>query len=513
MNPNKTKKLARITLGFTLFLAIFSIFTSPIFATEWSPDTRLTWSNSLDWAPTIAQTHDGRIWVFWHSFRIGTNPDIFYKVYNGSSTFPWSSTERLTNDLNSDKMPSITTTADENLWVVWSSNRTGNFEIYYTTYDGSSWSAFYQLTNNTNKDEGPSVMQDKDGDIWVVWSSNRTEDPGEIFCSIYNGTNWSPTPIRLTSNLTTDDWGPSITETADNSIWLTWVRDDTLYYKVFYKNFTLKVGDTSLTPGIDIDGKPSIMQAQDGAIWIAWSSYRLATGIDIYCKIYNWSWSEEKVTYDDADDFSPAIMQTANGTIWIAWTSSRLGNFDIYYKTDSPPQHSHDIAIASVTHNPDTTEIYKGLNVSIEVVPQNQGLEPETFVVSCYANSSLLGTQDLIGSQNVSLSVGQLMPIKFMWETSNINSSIYTIIAEVSVVPSETDIADNIFINGVVSVRIPGDGDFNEIVDMYDFYIWRDYFGASSWPSSVNPDYDPITSPGYIDMYDFYIWTEHFGET
>jgi len=273
---------------------------------------------------------------------------------------------------------------------------------------------------------------------------------------------------------------------------------------------TLKVGDTSLTTGTDIDGNPSIMQAQNGTIWIAWSSYRLATGIDIYCKIHNWSWSEQRITYDDADDFMPAIMQTANGTIWIAWTSSRLSNFDIYYKKDSPPQHSHDMAIASVTHNPDTTEIHKGLNVSIEVVPQNQGLEPENFVVSCYANSSLLGTQDLLGSQNVSLSAGQLMPIKFMWETSSINSSVYTIIAEVSIVPGETDTADNTFIKGEILVRIPGDADFSGLVDMYDFYFWREHFGDAphEWPPGLYPDFD---NNGIVEMTDFYIWRENFG--
>jgi len=59
---------------------------------------------------------------------------------------------------------------------------------------------------------------------------------------------------------------------------------------------------------------------------------------------------------------------------------------------------------------------------------------------------------------------------------------------------------------------IPGDGNLNGVVDMDDFYVWREYFGKSTgeWPPTVKPDYD---SSGFVDMYDFYTWTEHFGES
>jgi len=267
---------------------------------------------------------------------------------------------------------------------------------------------------------------------------------------------------------------------------------------------TLKTHDTSLTEGSNINWHPSITQTQDGAIWVAWDSYKLGMDTDIYCKIYNGFWSEERLTYNDASDDMPTIMQTASGTIWVAWTSSRLSNFDIYYKTNPPPQYLHDIAIVSVTRNPDTTQVRKGLNVSIEVVPQNQGLKTENFVVSCYANSTL------IGSKNVSLCPGQLMPINFLWQTSAIDSGIYTITAQVSVVSGETDTADNTFIDGKVLVRILGDADFNGLVEMPDFYMWRGNFGKTPdrFPPGVYPDFDVN---GLVEMPDFYIWRGNFG--
>ena len=475
------------------------------------PDTRLTWNEGfiVDGAPSIAQAQDGRIWIAWHSLQIiDTNlEDICYKVYNGS----WSSTQRLTtNPDDADITPSITT-ADGNIWVVWSSNRDENFEIYYNIYDGSSWLPDdTRLTTNSSVDEFPSVMQDTDGDIWVVWSSNRNGN-FEIHYQIYDNKTKAWQSIgQLTSNSTSSDRDPSIMQDQDGKVWIAWERDEDIYYKVVFKNMTVKVDDTPLTMDSNMDLHPSIMQDQDDKVWIAWAAERLEIGnhTDIYCKIYDVVWSEERITSDNADDIMPTIMQDANGTIWIAWTSTRLSNFDIYYKTGPPPQHIHDIAIISVT--PSTTNAYQGLEISIEVAVQNQGAEPEDFQVSCYANSTL------IGSQTAHLSAGQIMPINFIWNTLNVPLGTYVISANASIVSggTDTDPADNTLFDGVIQikVRIPGDANLDGLVELDDFYIWRENFGRTQgeWPPDEYPDFD---DNGFVDLWDFYVWVENIGAT
>jgi len=503
MHSNKERKRTPITSGFTLFLIIFNLLIPFSYATHWSPDTRLTWDESLDWAPSIAQAQDGTIWVVWHFYEIGSNPDILYKVYNGSSTFPWSPTKKLTIDQHDDMTPSITTTADGNIWVVWSSNRDENLEIYYKIYNGSSWSPDTRLTTDPSKDEFPSVTEDNDGDIWVVWSSNRT-GYSEIHYRIYNGSSWQPCG-QLTSDRE-KDWDPSIMQAQNGTIWIVWVRDEDLFYKVFFKNMTNIVPDTLLTEkDLNMDWHPSIMQAEDGRIWVTWESLNALDEMDIYCKIHDGVWSEERITYNSLDDLMPAIMQATDGTIWIAWTSNRLDNFDIYYKTDSPPQHRHDVTIMSVTHSPYVTVAYQGLNVSIEVVPQDQGLEAEFVQVNCYANSTL------IGNQTVHLSAGQLMPLEFMWNTSNVIPGTYTIIANASIIGEiDTNPADNTFSDGVIQVRIPGDADFSGLVDLYDFGLWVKNYGRApeEWLTDVYPDFDNDYD---VDLYDFEVWRNNYG--
>jgi len=199
-------------------------------------------------------------------------------------------------------------------------------------------------------------------------------------------------------------------------------------------------------------------------------------------------------------------MQATDETIWITWTSNRLDNFDIYCKMDSQPQHLHDIAIISVTRDPNVIVAYQGLNVSIEVVPQNQGVEDEYVQVNCYANSTL------IRSRMVHLSAGQLTPLTFTWNTSNAIPGTYTIIANANILGEiDTDPADNAISDGVIQVRIPGDADFSGLVELADFALWADNLGKipEQFPLKVYPDFD---NNGYVEMADFYRWRENIGK-
>ena len=53
---------------------------------------------------------------------------------------------------------------------------------------------------------------------------------------------------------------------------------------------------------------------------------------------------------------------------------------------------------------------------------------------------------------------------------------------------------------------IPGDANFDGIVDWTDFYIWEEYWGEEEWPSYVDPDFN---NDGIVDTSDLYIWLEN----
>lgn len=105
----------------------------------------------------------------------------------------------------------------------------------------------------------------------------------------------------------------------------------------------------------------------------------------------------------------------------------------------------HDVAVISVV--PSANEVFPCQIVNISVVVVNEGDVSETFDVSCYYDSVLIGT----------LAVENLPPqtekaLTFSWCTCCVPGN-YTISAEASVVPGEIEINDNRFLDGTVWVK------------------------------------------------------------
>lgn len=436
-------KINSVIFALTLFLIMFASIIPLGHSVEWSPEMRLTWTTDIDTFPSITQAGDGRKWVVWCSYRTG-NAEIFYKVYNGSSVHPWSPETQLTNDTNSDLTPSVTQALDGSIWVVWASERTGNSEIYYKTYNGTAWSNDEPLITDPGEDQTPFIMQATNGTIWLVWASKPL---GELDFDIYyatssdNGETWSPQILPGTYPGIVD-FDPAITEAADGSIWLVWERSGDIFCAVYSE--TSWSPEEQLTTDPNSDTRPSIAQALDGTIWVVWDSDRNLHDEDIYYKTYDGTWSEDTaLIVNTYIDFAPSILQAADGAIWVIWSSTRQDNMDIYYITNSIPDEN-DVAIFSVIPSPKI--VSQGEIVFIEVVSQNKGTQPQTFQVSCYADTIPLG------SKTVSLDPGQLNATSFEWNTTTVQPVTYVVTAEASTVAGETYTADNTYVDGTVAV-------------------------------------------------------------
>lgn len=499
-------KISRIIPAISFLIIITS--TIPLgYAYAWSPDMRLTWNIQSDWMPSIAQASDGKIWVVWHSQRTG-NAEIFYKVYDEPQVHPWSSETMLTTDPNVDLAPSIMRANDDRIWVVWSTNRNGNYNVFYKVYNGVSWSPEDSLTTDPNADKNPSIMQASDDKIWLLWSTNRTGN-FDIFykTSSNNGANWS-TDTPLPYPAVADDTDPSITQTVNGEIWVVWVRNEDIFYKISTDNGANWSPDYGLTTDPNFDLHPSIMQASDGNIWVIWDSDRMFEQDDIYYRVYDTQtklWSlDTRLTTDLADDFMPSIMQAMDQTIWIVWTSSRIGNYDIYYRTTTIPS-PHDVSTFSVV--PSKTAAFQGQMVSIEVVAQNHGTEPETFDITAYIDSTL------IGSKTISLAPGQLYPTTFPWNTSSTAFGTYIISASASIVTGETNTADNTFVDGTVQIKIPGDINGDNLVNILDAGLLAYDFWSKPGDPKWNDGRSDINDDNKVNVLDAAWISYNFGRS
>jgi hypothetical protein len=109
------------------------------------------------------------------------------------------------------------------------------------------------------------------------------------------------------------------------------------------------------------------------------------------------------------------------------------------------PAIIHDVAIVDVKIS--NNSLYIGDLLQINVTVVNKGTETETFNVEAYYDSSLIGT----------LQVAALAPnthaiLVFEWNTSSLNEGFYQISASAPL-PSDVDVSDNTFIDGIVQLK------------------------------------------------------------
>ncbi len=156
-----------------------------------------------------------------------------------------------------------------------------------------------------------------------------------------------------------------------------------------------------------------------------------------------------------------------------------------------------DVAIMSVS--PASTSAYQGFTLKIYVTVKNEGDIEETFDVSTYSNSKLIGIQTV-----TSLAAGANVTLTFNWDTTGVPLYVnYTIRAEASEVPNEVDLSDNTLVDDKVMVKIPGDVNGDKIVNIHDAADvsahW--YPGPPLGPLGYSSDAD-INGDGKVDIDD-----------
>jgi hypothetical protein len=112
---------------------------------------------------------------------------------------------------------------------------------------------------------------------------------------------------------------------------------------------------------------------------------------------------------------------------------------------ESPEKPLHDVAVLNVV--PSTRIISVGEIVDIRVTIKNKGKETESFNVTLYYGNSTIG---MILVEDLAPSI--VKSIFSKWNTSNIPLGSYVISAMADVVKGETNINDNTFVDGIVTV-------------------------------------------------------------
>jgi hypothetical protein len=491
------------SLLLTILLMVTELLGSPFVSAliTWSPEMYLTYWTLRDGPPSVAQMSDGRVWVLWPSYRTPTDSDynIWCRVYD-FATGSWSLDDKLIddnghdiNDVGNDMSPFIFQLRNQTIYIFWASNRNGSDDLFYRTSNnnGTSWSVNpVQLTTDAKDDTNPYVTQAANGSIWLVWQRPNAAGFREIFYMIYNGSSWSQEGQLTSDDL--NDWNPSIAQMRDGRIWVFWARrymdsdyNEEIVYSIYNGSSWLPTPER-LTTSTNVDQDPAVVQARDGAIWVVWGLREVKKDTllpgDLYYTLsydngVNWVDPPLLLASNSTDDKWPSIAQISDKRIWVVWTSNPYGNDDIYYKMSSEILF-HDVAVTGITHN--TRPIYQGNTIPINVVISNHGDYYENVTVTCYANSTPIGTKNA-----TLLPPSQSTTLIFDWDTSNFAPGTYVIKSTANPVAGENIIntGDNSLLNGTITIRIMGDANGDGKVNMTDLNLV-----ASAYGTTINSD-------------------------
>ena len=320
------------TIVLTILLCFLSVQISQA---QWQPDVRLTNDPALsstsgyDNANCIVSTGD-TVHVVWRDNRDGGNYEIYYKRSTDGG-LNWGSDTRLSNNIYFSTDPSLSVSGSL-VFVVWSDNRDGNYEIYFnhSTNGGTSWGTDTRLTNDSAESANPSVSV-SGSVVNVLWGDNRG---GGIKTGSYckrstdGGISWgADTFLRIA-------WGPSVAA-AGSAVHV--VYNDSA--KVSYIRSTdggLNWGaSTHLTFDSVITNNPSV-SVSGSNVHVLWLDSRNNLKYEIYYKHsldggITWG-ADTRLTINYTSATLHAAVSTSGSFVHVVWDDNRDGNYEIYYK-------------------------------------------------------------------------------------------------------------------------------------------------------------------------------------
>jgi hypothetical protein len=118
------------------------------------------------------------------------------------------------------------------VWVFWSANREGNFDLYAKYLAQGKWSSLQRLTWDPGTDLNPVAATDSGGRIWLAWQGYRDGNL-EILAAAQQDDSFSSE--TLVSFSPASDWDPAIAAAPNGDVAVSWDTYDKGDYDVYFR--------------------------------------------------------------------------------------------------------------------------------------------------------------------------------------------------------------------------------------------------------------------------------------
>jgi hypothetical protein len=160
------------------------------------------------------------------------------------------------------------------VWVFWSANQNGNFDIYARSMTNGSWSREVRITNDEGTDVNPVAAADSHGRVWVAWQGFRNNNL-EVLATVQNGDGFSPENIVSFSR--NSDWDPAIAAAPNGEVAVAWDTYDKGDYDVYFRHLRLDNGikmdaPVAVAASPYFEARASIAYDRQNRLWVAYEA-------------------------------------------------------------------------------------------------------------------------------------------------------------------------------------------------------------------------------------------------
>ncbi len=248
-----------------------------------APPERITGGPAQNDFPDLIPDGSGGFWTSWIAYRSASNAVMARRGKPGSWSEPV-----LLSDSRSDVYQTrtgrdgdarSTIPGDTGIWVVWSNQIDGNFDLYARRFDGNQWARVERLTDAPGPDIHHVTATDSLGRLWLVWQGFRG-GRSQILARRFNGVQWSPEERISTS--ANDNWSPAAATDSKGNVYIGWDTYDKGNYDVVMRRFdgaawsaTLPVADS-----LRYEAHVSLTCDAEDRLWAAWNESGMQWGKD-----------------------------------------------------------------------------------------------------------------------------------------------------------------------------------------------------------------------------------------
>ena len=243
-----------------------------------APDERQT-DNDF---PSLAVASDDTVWVAYSGFDGNTDRVYADRIRPGTISAGSGGPHAVSPDGGDVYRTAVAEDAEGKVWVIWSEQIGGNWDLYARAFDGESWGRIERLTDAAQPDIHHKVARDTSGRIHLVWQGARANRFRILHKTYDVASGWSE-ETRVSAVAAGNCWEPSIAIDRDGAVYAGWDQySEASGYDVYLARSTGGTWDPprSIAATGRFEAYATLASDRQNRIWIAWHESGVNWGKD-----------------------------------------------------------------------------------------------------------------------------------------------------------------------------------------------------------------------------------------